>query len=96
MYQNICSYFCENLKSEGYTPGIYANLYWWTTKLNNTDLDKYEKWVANYGKNDGSMREDGSGYSKKHGIWQYTSKGNVSGINGNVDMNIGYINYIEK
>ena len=29
---------------------------------------------------------------KKHDIWQYTSTGNIPGINGNVDMNISYKN----
>ena len=27
-------------------------------------------------------------YKGKYDIWQYTSKGNIAGINGNVDLNI--------
>ena len=93
MYQQICQYFCDRLIDNGYLPGIYANYHWWTTKLNSNKLDKYEKWVANYGKNDGNMRDGGSGYLYKHGVWQYTSKGKIPGIKGSVDMNLGYIDY---
>lgn len=28
-----------------------------------------------------------------NGIWQYTSKGSVPGITGNVDLNVAYKNY---
>lgn len=75
--------FGEIIESEGYWCGIYANQYWWQTYLKN-GLDRYTKWVAKY------SDEKPSGISGTYDIWQYSSKGSVPGIEGNVDMNICY------
>jgi lysozyme len=32
-------------------------------------------------------------YSGSYGIWQYSSKGKVNGISGNVDMDYSYIDF---
>ena len=45
-----------------------------------------------YGNNDGTIPDNVYQYKEKHDIWQYTSTGNIPGINGNVDMNISYKN----
>ena len=47
-------------------------------------LDRYTKWVAKY------STEKPSGISGTYDMWQYSSKGSVPGIKGNVDMNICY------
>lgn len=75
--------FGEIIEAEGYWCGIYANQYWWRTYLKN-GLDRYTKWVAKY------SNEKPSGISGTYDIWQYSSKGSVPGIEGNVDMNICY------
>lgn len=75
--------FGEIIESEGYWCGIYANQYWWQTYLKN-GLDRYTKWVAKY------SDEKPSGINGTYDIWQYSSKGSVPGIEGNVDMNICY------
>lgn len=75
--------FGEIIEAEGYWCGIYANQYWWKTYLKN-GLDRYTKWVAKY------SDEKPSGISGTYDIWQYSSKGSVPGIEGNVDMNICY------
>ena len=75
--------FGEIIEAEGYWCGIYANQYWWRTYLKN-GLDRYTKWVAKY------SGEKPSGISGTYDIWQYSSKGSVPGIEGNVDMNICY------
>ncbi|MBP3412811.1 MAG: S-layer homology domain-containing protein [Oscillospiraceae bacterium] len=74
--------FCDMIKSAGYTPGIYANTYWWTNYLSSPQYDKWDRWVARYAAE--------TGYSKPYSMWQYTDKGTVKGINGNVDMNRWY------
>lgn len=79
----ICTTFCEKIKENGYTPGIYANKYWLTSILDAKSLEnKYSIWVAQYNKE--------NTYKGKYDMWQYTSKGTVKGINTNVDMNILY------
>ena len=70
--------FGDVIEKAGYWCGIYANLNWWENYL--PGLDRFTKWVAQYYKE--------CEYTGSHlDIWQYTSKGNVPGIKGNVDMN---------
>ena len=64
---------------------MYASLYWWKTKLTSNVFDNYTRWVANYA--------SGLNFDKPYDMWQYSSKGSVSGIKGNVDMNISYTGY---
>ena len=75
--------FGEIIETEGYWCGIYANQYWWRTYLKD-GLDRYTKWVAKY------SNEKPSGISGTYDIWQYSSRGSVPGIEGNVDMNVCY------
>jgi GH25 family lysozyme M1 (1,4-beta-N-acetylmuramidase) len=43
-------------------------------------------WLPTYGANDGTIPTDYKpGYP--YDLWQYTSKGSIAGIAGNVDMN---------
>lgn len=75
--------FGDIIEKAGYWCGIYANQWWWQTYLKD-GLDQYTKWVAKY------SDEKPVGISGTYDIWQYSSKGSVPGINGNVDMNICY------
>ena len=82
----IIQAFCNTLKSAGYTPGVYANKTWLTEKMNASALSGYKIWLAQY-------NPAGPTYNGRYDIWQYTSKGSVSGISGNVDMNQSYLGY---
>ena len=77
--------FCQTIQNGGYKAGVYASKNWYNTKLNASALNGYCIWVAQY--------NTSCTYSGKHDMWQYTSKGSVSGIKGNVDMNISYLGY---
>ena len=80
---NMCETFCTEIEKAGYWAGIYANKYFLTTHLDYKKLEKkYTIWVAQY--------NDKNTYKGKYDMWQYTSKGKVNGVNGNVDMNILY------
>ncbi len=73
--------FGDIIEAAGYHCGIYANLNWWTNYLKG--LERFTKWVAQYYKE--------NQYSGKNlDIWQYTDKGKVEGIQGNVDLNHCY------
>ena len=78
--------FCEEIIKEGYQAGVYANLNWFTNKINVKELEKYHIWLAQWGveKHTANFKVD---------IWQYTSKGEIKGINGNVDLDISYTQY---
>lgn len=75
--------FGDIIEKAGLWCGIYASLSWWNTYLKG--LDRYTKWVASWGVNNG--RPNGKPNIRGLDLWQYTSKGVVSGIRGNVDCN---------
>ncbi len=75
--------FGDIIEKAGYWCGVYANLNWWNNYLKG--LERFTKWVAQYNKT--------CDYKGAHlDIWQYSSKGKVDGIGGNVDMNECYRN----
>lgn len=81
-----CRVFCKYMESAGYFVGIYASdISGFKERLNNNLLIEFCHWVARYGKS--------PQYVQAFGIWQFTSKGSVSGIKGNVDLDISYIDY---
>lgn len=82
----IIEAFCTTLQEKGYYVGLYSNANFLSSKVYSNVLSKYDIWVAHYG-------VDAPRYSGDYGIWQYASNGSVSGINGNVDINYGYLNY---
>ena len=73
--------WADLLQRNGYRVGIYANLNWWKNYLKG--LNDYPKWVACYGSTKPTSQTNMV-------AWQYTSKGRVSGIAGNVDCNENY------
>lgn len=80
----------EIMQSAGLKIGIYCNRDWYDHVLDAAELKKkYPFWIARYGKNDGSMQPE---YSPKDiaVAWQYTSKGKVDGITGDVDLNAAF------
>lgn len=81
----ICETFCNILENNKYYVGIYANLYWFNTKLNSSELNVYDKWLAEW-----SNRPS---YDKEYGMWQYSNDGKIDGINTRIDLNIAYKDY---
>jgi len=74
--------FCEKCKALGMPDvGVYANPDYLLTKFGN--LTEYPLWIAKYGKKPSESQW-------KYIMWQYSSKGNVSGIKGNVDLDEVY------
>ena len=78
--------FCKAIKKAGYTPGVYASRSWWNSYLSSSSMDKYEKWIAEW-------RNTGTIYSKPYGMWQSSSRYQVSGISGRVDLDFSYKQY---
>lgn len=80
----VCDAFCRTIESSGYRAGVYASCNWFNNNLISDGLGHHYIWLAEYRKV--------PQYNGKYDMWQYTSKGSVAGIDGNVDLNIGYIN----
>lgn len=74
--------FCDTIKEAGYEPMIYGNMVSFMRRMNLDELEDYKKWIAYYDSN--------LYFPYKFDIWQYTSKGNISGIKGNVDYNVSF------
>lgn len=53
MYYKIAKVFCDAVENAGYVAGIYANEYWFKTKLTHKGFSAWTLWLANYGNNDG-------------------------------------------
>ena len=78
----IVKAFLHTLEEYGYDVGLYANPDYLKNKF--LDLSEYPLWLAYYTNNESEAKK----YNPM--IWQYSSKGSVPGIKGNVDINHFY------
>lgn len=74
--------FCEKIEQAGYRPMIYHNTEMAAIRVDYAALEAYDKWYASYNKR--------IFFPYEFKIWQYSSKGSVQGIKGNVDLNISF------
>ena len=81
----VVNAFCQTIQNNGYKAGIYANKTWFTSKLNTSALSGYKIWLAQYNST--------VTYKGRYDMWQYSDKGKINGISGNVDMNLSYLSY---
>lgn len=86
MRTKVCKAFCATVSNAGYKAGVYANKTWFNSYINTPELTGYKLWLAQYAAAPSYTRT-------RYDMWQYSSKGRVSGISGNVDMNISYLGY---
>ena len=89
-YANVVAQaFLNKMKALGGRGGVYANLNWWNNYLVDTakNYSASPFWIAQY--NDTMDYKPASAM----GMWQYTSSGNVNGINGKVDRDKCYVAY---
>lgn len=87
-YTRAALAFCRTIEAAGYHPMIYGNLKTFLIMLDMNQLEEYDKWFAYY--------RTPVYFPYEFQIWQYSSKGTVSGIKGNVDMNVCMKNYTEE
>ena len=75
----------RRLHEAGYECGVYASKSWFAGNLNDSGLEPYcLRWVAQWADQLTYIGHDVA-------LWQYTSKGSIPGINGNVDISRCYI-----
>ena len=72
------------LRAAGYDCGVYASTSWYKNNLNDSDLVDCRRWVADWA-------SKCSYTTFEYVMWQYTSKGSIPGINGNVDVSECYL-----
>ena len=89
MIEGIALSFIGECKDAGYDVGIYCNKNWYDNYISQFLKDRFSFWIARYKKNDdGQIHEDIMPDWKNVIAWQYSSKGHVPGIEGNVDRDI--------
>ena len=74
--------FLERIKEAGYTPMIYGNLKTFLVMLDMEKLEEYSKWFAYY--------TYPIYFPYAYDYLQYTEKGTVLGIEGEVDLNLSF------
>lgn len=79
---NVTIAFLDTIEAAGYKSMFYHNMETALLLLELERLENYDKWFAYYG-------ED-LYYPYAYGVWQYSEKGSVNGISGEVDMNIAF------
>ena len=88
------TYIYANLfRSAGYYTGIYCNKDWYDHVIADELKSDFDFWIARYPKNDTGEYNPKSSLRPNYRTavaWQYSSKGRVGGIRGNVDMDVDY------
>lgn len=74
--------FCDTIAAAGYKPMIYHNMEMGAMMLELSELEQYDKWFAYYNPD--------MYWPYEYKIWQYTDKGRVNGVEGEVDLNISF------
>lgn len=77
--------FCGEMEKAGYFAGLYISRSPLQTYITSEVAERYALWVAEYGSR--------CNYSGSYGMWQYTSTGKVSGVNGACDCDYAYTDY---
>ncbi len=95
MNTDISLTFLNIMKANGYLAGVYSSASWLEgsgAKVNTSQITSagYEAWIARYYD---YTYNDRFGYSQRYGMWQYSCKGNVGGVSGEVDLDICYRDY---
>ena len=71
--------FLDAVESAGYVSGLYTNKDFGNRYFSNDLIYSSNLWVAQYSST--------NSFNKPYSMWQYSEKGVVDGIKGNVDMN---------
>ena len=85
--------YANIFKRAGYYVGIYCNRYWYLNLMHDDLKKDFEFWIARYPSNDTGSYNPNSSLKPSSDMavaWQYSSKGKVAGINGNVDLDVDF------
>lgn len=91
--RNLALLYNDLFTRAGYYVGIYCNRDWYQRLISDDLKDKFDIWLARYPKNDTGSYNQFSALRPKYKevvAWQYSSKGKVNGIKGNVDLDVDY------
>lgn len=87
---SIINAYGKVITDAGLAFGVYTGESFYKTYIKPYGGVSYPMWIARYGKNNGKCDVKYQPQIPNMIGWQYTSKGRVCGIVGNVDMNVWY------
>ncbi len=87
LINEIVPAFCSVMEQNGYYVGVYCSTSGYTYYLNDHNKQRYVQWVADW--------RGTCGYTGEKVIWQYSSKGKVPGISGDVDKDYAYTDFAD-
>ena len=98
----LTNVYASQFRAAGYYTGIYCNKDWYDNVISQSLKNDFDFWIARYPKNDHGDYSPTSKLRPNYRTavaWQYSSKGKVDGIKGNVDLDVdfdGVVNLIAK
>ena len=79
--------FCGELEKNNYYCGLYSSSNYLNNLISEDIKQKYAIWVAHW-------KVDKPSYEGPWGVWQYTSEGNMDGVESEyLDLDVAVINY---
>lgn len=84
----ITSAFLNNIQAAGYIPMVYGNKEWLIKNIDLSKLQNYDVWLA--------QEQDIPDYPYQYAMWQYTTTGLLNGINGDANLNICFVSYLDR
>ena len=93
--RNICAKFCSIVEEAGYYVGVYASLSWFNNQLRGTELNRYDKWIAQWPTSGGQqlgLKVNPDSKTDRN-LWQFTSLAKIEGYDGRLDANYAYRDY---
>lgn len=87
----IAEAFLSIIAAAGYKTGIYSSYNGLNRYFTDSIKNKYDIWIAHVGANGAPLAQ--TNYSGKKTMWQYSWKGRVNGISGDVDLDYCYVDY---
>lgn len=80
----FASLFCKEMEKYGWYSMNYTNLDYYNNYFDQSIMKSIDTWYANWSVNKPNIN---------CGIWQYSNKGKVNGISGDVDLDYSYKDY---
>lgn len=91
--KGLVNIYAQIFKNAGYYVGIYCNRDWYLNCIHDNIKANYDFWIARYPSNDKGIYNAYSSLKPNYKMavaWQYSSKGRVNGIDGNVDLDVDF------
>lgn len=90
--ERIAYIYTNLLRAAGYYVGIYCNLDWYQRLISKKLKSDFDFWIARYPRDDKGVYNPTSSLKPANiaVAWQYSSKGNVPGIDTRTDLNVDF------